>query len=150
MAECWGVGMPAAFPVFFTCLKAVLSKMHMNLGLDFSGERRCSLVSAKTWDFFLYAHVLGSLSLRTPRLWGQIWADVLCPVEQAALLLPFSVVFSKWHWRGGKFPVCPGLPSELCDAQRMHCCCHGKHLTSWAWAGLALFLLICFPQYLLF
>lgn len=40
--------MPAAFPVFFTCLEAVLSKMHMNLGMDISAEIHYSLVSAKT------------------------------------------------------------------------------------------------------
>lgn len=40
-------GMPAGFPVFFTCLKAVLSKMLVNLGMEFSGERHfyCLLVT---------------------------------------------------------------------------------------------------------
>lgn len=34
---------------------------------------------------------LAALLSGAPRLWGQIWPDVLCHVEQAALLLPLSV-----------------------------------------------------------
>jgi len=52
-------GMPAGFPVFSTYLKAVLSKMLVNLGMAFSGEGHfyCLLVTAKTCNFFLYACV---------------------------------------------------------------------------------------------
>lgn len=82
--------MPAAFPVFFTCLKALLSKIHMNLGMDFSGERHWQLVSAKTWNFSLYAHVFGSLSLRnTSTLRSDLVRCGVCPGEQAVLLFPF-------------------------------------------------------------
>lgn len=37
-------GMPAGFPIFFIYLKAVLPKMLVNLGIDFSGGRQVFLL----------------------------------------------------------------------------------------------------------